>query len=322
MSPVPSVSEAQLVELGRLLRDRRRRVGYSMRRLAAETGVSASYIGSLEAASNPATGRPAAPSLRTLTPLLETLSLEIPEVLREIGISEAPVAHREHTLLYVLGRRPEDVVPHVRELTGQSVTQWVLIPDWRETGPSRMTEHAACSVHRIRWALGAEPYPDRHLRPDRIIDALERELDAIKSQIAVSDSVGLVIADCSAVMRSVDNPESEVEFESVWAERTSRVFGQVLGRTPAATVCVYFHDDIEALGLDIDALASALTLLRTHDTVGVLDEDNQVRTGTAATTMLLHELKPRGVSSRAWRELSAAAAASLARPDAAAAQGN
>lgn len=301
----PSPSPAGLVELGRRLRARRRRLGLSVRGVAAAAGLSPSYVSALEAARNPTTGRPAAPSLRVLTAVAGALSLPAAELLDLAGPLTASLAacDHDHRLLYVRRPRPAPVIEAIDELYGDAVRRWLHIPDPREPVPDGRTD----AVIAWPWPLGADPYPDRALEPARISAALRRGLERAAPELG-DEPAGIVIGDCSAVMRWVVNPEDEIAFEARWAGEVSSIFAEVLGRPPAANVCVYHRDDLEALMPRIDAVGTAMTLLRHHDSIAMLDAAGTIRTGPAAAAAVLGDARPVGVSTHAWTQVAEAVA--------------
>ena len=63
------------------------------------------------------------------------------------------------------------------------------------------------------------------------------------------------------------NPESEVDFETGWAELSGDVMKRVFGRAPVANVCVYDHSDIESLSARIDVLDTLMRLFSSHSNV-------------------------------------------------------
>ncbi|UGS35620.1 helix-turn-helix domain-containing protein [Capillimicrobium parvum] len=296
--------------IGERIRARREQLGLSMRAVARAAGVSPSYLGSIESGRNPATGRAPLPSVRVLVRLADALELELDGLLAAVGVG-APPAGAAHTLLYVMAPRPLNVVEHLVRLHGDTTERWILIPDPREPAPSAADDRV---LLRCSWPVGADPYPDRMLDPQRVVNALDRELRAAAAR-AGSARVGLAIADCSAVMRWVTNPETEIAFESRWVEDVERGFAATLGRSPTANVCVYHHDDIEALALQVDPLGIGLALLRAHTTIAVVDRTGRLRAGAPAAELMLTALKPAGVSTETWADLCAAASVGLvARP--------
>jgi transcriptional regulator with XRE-family HTH domain len=293
------------VTLGRLLRARRDELGRSLRAVARDAHVSASYLGAIELERNPATGRPPQPSLRVLAALARALDLDLAAVTAAAGAGSLPGGEGVHALLYVLQKRPAAVVEQVARVHA-TTQRWVYVPDPRESPPAVSEERVAL---RCRWPLGDDPYPDRILDPARVLRALERALRDGSGDLG--SGVGLIIADCSAVMRWVRNPEAEVTFEAHWADDAERVFRDVLGRPPTANVCVYHHDDIEALAPQVDPLGVALALLRTHSAVAAVGLDGDLRTGAEAARTILASVRPGGVGTATWEDLCAAAARGL-----------
>lgn len=111
-------------------------------------------------------------------------------------------------------------------------------------------------------------------------------------------------------MRWVENPEDEVDYEDVWDAEVTAAVEATLGQPATATVCVYHHADLETLAHHLDLLAVMVKLLRTHDNVVTVAED-ELHVGCRAATAMLVSAKPPGVSTRAWRELARAAAEGL-----------
>jgi transcriptional regulator with XRE-family HTH domain len=292
--------------LASLLRARRTELGRSLRAVARDARISPSYLGAIELGRNPATGRPPQPSLRVLGALARARDLELATLTAAAGAGAPPGEEGAHALLYVLQRRPAPVLEQVARLHAATTRRWVYVPDPREAPVGASDERVAL---RCRWPLGEDPYPDRTLDPARVLRALEGALRAGGEDIDAE--VGLVIADCSAVMRWVRNPEAEIAFEAHWAEDAERVFRDALGRPPTANVCVYHHDDIEALAPQVDPLGVALALLRTHTDVAAVGLDGGLRTGAEAAREILASVRPAGVGTATWAELCSAAARGL-----------
>ena len=161
------------------------------------------------------------------------------------------------------------------------------------------------------WPFGSDPYPNEYLEPARILASLEQELRKSARRVKPKRP-GLVIADCSTVMRWVVNPECEVDFESQWSDLSGDVVKKVYGHAPVANVCVYDHGDIESLSSRLDVLDTILQLFTSHTSVVALDSENRIHHGPSAVAAILRECKPAGVTSAAWRSLTSAAAATLA----------
>ena len=80
MATVPAAAGESL--LGTEVRDRRTRLGLSVRALAKHAGVSPAYITAIETAHNPSTGRPPVPSLAIVTRLAAALGLDLETLAR------------------------------------------------------------------------------------------------------------------------------------------------------------------------------------------------------------------------------------------------
>lgn len=298
--------EQTLLSFGRRVRERRRARRLSVRALARAAEISPSYLSSIEAGRNPTTGRPPEPSVMVVERIARHLGLEIADLSPTATAGEA-CGHQDHVLLYALGPR-DGVLEALRERFAARVDVWLYIADPRDD-PAALPR--AADVIAWRWTFGSDPYPDEFLVPSRIAVALEREVRRHEARLA-GRRVGLVIADCSAVMKWMVNPESEIDFEPQWAERATSVVREVSGGPPSVNVCVYQHRDIEALSAKIDTLDSLLRLIASHGMVLVSDTKGVVLAGPPAVQAALQECRPPGIAASTWRTLAAAAAAGLA----------
>jgi transcriptional regulator with XRE-family HTH domain len=303
---VLAIDERKLVDFGRSIRERRRQMRLSVRALAEMTGVSASYISAIETARNSTTGRAPEPSIGVADRLLKALELPPTHFVTLCERDDDGADACNHLLLYRLGVRRGHLKAILDQLFDGSVDQWFCIAD------PRSAPEGAADMISWQWAFGANPYPNDYLEPARILEALELELRKYADRVNSRRS-GLVIADCSTVMRWVVNPESEVDFETHWAELSGGVMRRVFGQLPVANVCVYDHSDIESLSSRIDVLDALMRLFSSHTNVAAIDSENQIQTGPAAIAAILRECRPGGVSSTAWRSLTSAAAVTFAR---------
>ncbi|MGI9186682.1 MAG: hypothetical protein ACR2J9_04040, partial [Gaiellales bacterium] len=218
--------------------------------------------------------------------------------------SRSPAA-APHVLLYCVDETGP-LFATVDDAFGADVDHWIYIADPRHAEIAPAGRATICT-----WALGTFPYADSHLEPQDILVALEREVANVAKDLE-GQRVGLAIMDCSAVMRFVQNAADEVAFEHEWHDGVHRIWRTHLQSEPAVDVCGYRHADVEALGLTIDQLGTALTLISTHDRVVVAESGDATITGRAAIRRILAEARPSGVSASAWREMTRAAAESLA----------
>ena len=293
-----------LEAFGHDVRDRRRELGLSVRALAARAGVSPAYVSAIERGRNPATGRPAVPSVAVLVGLAAALELGVARLLDSLRLPGTSAAG--HVLLYSFDDRACPLEAS-EGLFGDRVDHWLCIADPRGEEPALPGGRATVR----QWQLGKFPYDGPRLVPDQLVAALELEVREL-ARVHAGRRVGLLIADCSAVMRRVQNAEAEVALERRWDSEVHRIWAEHLHCPPAVDVCAYRHADVEALGLSIDQLATALELVRQHDLVILLGGDGPL-TGLPAIRRTLERARPPGVGAGAWRELAAAAAPGLAR---------
>lgn len=293
--------------LGGELRDRRQQLGLSVRALAHRAGISPAYVSAIETGHNPSTGRPPVPSAAILSRIADALALDVQRLIRAASApAEAAEALPEHVLLYSFDEQPAALLPLIDELFGSAVDHWLYIADPRGEPPGPTPRATIC-----RWNLGEYPYATPHLDPADIVKALESQVQALATTHA-GRRVGIAITDCSAVMRYVQNADAEVGLESTWHDHVDRIWVTHLGARAAIDVCAYRHDDIEALGLTIDQLGTALDLITNHDRVVVVSADRNVATGASAIRRLLQPACPPGTSARSWASLTDAAAGTLA----------
>jgi transcriptional regulator with XRE-family HTH domain len=294
-----------LDRFGREIRDRRRELRLSIRALAQRAGVSPAYISAIEAARNPSTGRPPVPSVHVVTRLAAALELDVQRLIRAVGGGPHPPV--EHVLLYCVDAPHQSLLPAIDRLFGETVDHWLYIADPRHPEGKLPNQRATI----CRWSLGAYPYSTTRLDPAALVDALEREVSGL-AEAHSGRRVGLVIADCSAVMRYVQNAAVEVELEHTWHEHVRRIWTRHLHGPPAIDICAYRHDDIDALGVTIDQLATALDLVTNHEQVIVLTGNDDVTTGAPAIRRILQHARPPGIGTTAWHDLTDAASEALA----------
>lgn len=289
-------------QLGLRVRERRAALGLSARGLAARAGISPAYVSAIESARNPSTGRPPTLSVAIARRLADALEFDVSAL---IGSVSSPGDHAAHVLAYVLASPPGGVVDALDATYGHAVDHWLHIVD-----PRSSTEVASERVTIRRFALGFCPYATPDLDASALEAALDHEVAALAPSLR-GRRVGLVIADCSAVMRFLYDASAAVAMEAIWHDLVTRIWQHRLGAPPAADVCAYLHEDIVALGLTIDQLQTALDLVSRHDTV-MLIQDRQTLSGAAAIQRILNAARPSGASPVAWEQLSAAAASTLA----------
>ena len=296
--------DARLIEFGRQIREHRKSLRISIRKLAEDSGVSPSYVSAIECGKNPATGRPPEPSMSVVERLTKALGNPNTVFNSKTSVHSSVCGSKcdqNHSLIYRLDDNRGDLASILNNAFGNQVDQWVCIEDPRQSLSSDE------NFISWQWPFGEFPYPDNFLVVERIEEALEDEIERIASQIT-KQNYGVVIADCSAVMRWMVNPDAEVEYEDRWIERSTEIFKRLIGRAPIVNACVYSHRDLEALSNNIDVLNIILNLFSAHSHNITVDHSGKVLSGEAAVSAVLAESRPDGVSSGAWRQMSHATA--------------
>ncbi|MBM3585631.1 MAG: helix-turn-helix domain-containing protein [Alphaproteobacteria bacterium] len=297
------------VAFGRLVRERRLAQGLSVRAAAAAARLSPSYLVAIEAARNPSTGGAPRPSVAVLRRLARALGLPAEGM---HGVMPGMIdAGPGHVLLYRFDDGPALGAPALESLAPGRVDQWLYIADPRYPDPAPGGDG---DTLLWSWPFGAPPYAEAFLVPERIIEALRSRAAALAARVRPGARLGLIIDDCSAVMRRVINPETEVLLEATWVERASAALAAAIGRLPVVLVCAYRHDDIEALAGQIDVLDTVVRLIGAHADVVTLDADGGLHAGARAIEGLLVSCRPAGAASGTWRRIAAAAARGLAEP--------
>lgn len=292
---------------GQLIRARRTSQRLSVREVARRAGLSPAYVSALELGRKSTAGRPSSPSLRVINGLAAALELDPARLMDELAT--AVHTHGGHALLYCVGPAAMPTLELVERLYGEHVDRWLYIADPRDSvsaSPARDPRARIC-----RWRLGEFPYPERTLETDNVVAALETEAARLRPADP-ADRIGIAIADNSAVMRWMHNADAEVQLEEMWDDHVNRIWRQQFGAEPAVNVCAYWHEDVETVGHAIDQVGTMLTLVRTHDTVTLIDEDGMVLSGSSAIRRMLEQVKPSGVTASSWAQLTDAASSALA----------
>ena len=289
-------------QVGAEVRERRRQLGLSVRALAARASISPAYVSAIETSHNPSTGRAPALGLAIARRLAEALGVDVTTL---IGQPEPPRGLGEHVLVYITSASTTSVVTALDLRYRADVDHWLHIVDPRSRGLRSGSRVTAC-----RFPLGSSPYATRELDPDALIAAVDREVARLAPAWR-GRRVGLLVEDCSAVMRYLSDASTEVALEARWHDAVCRIWRTRLGAPPPVDVCAYRCADLEALGLTIGQLGTALDLIERHDEVLLIDEHEVLR-GAPAIKRILMDVRPSGTSRGPWEQLSAAAAQTLA----------
>lgn len=292
--------------LGGIVRRRREQAGLSLREMARRAGISLSYLIAIENGRNPTTGRSPQPSPRVLAGIARALDLDMETLLAALGGADPSSA--THLLLYQMGRVRSPLAAS-RRLFGGAADSWIDIVDPHDPTPAPPS--AADDAWHVPGPLGVGP-------PERARFDAERALGALADVLADApisfrtSRVGIVFGANPSAMRSTENPGSILEAESTWELDVAMRFHATLGRAPVANVCVYRDIDIQELAPRLDALATVVSLMRSHPQIAVEEDDGRVVVGAAAIETILSGVRPTGVNDATWDALVRAAASGFA----------
>jgi transcriptional regulator with XRE-family HTH domain len=292
--------------LGNLVERRRDELGLSMREAARRIGISPAYLLAIEHGRNPSTGRPPVPSASVLVRIAGALDVD-PATL--LAASEARTPSSSHVLLYQTGSGHRSPLDAARSLCASRVDAWIEIVDPRRPGDDASRPDDVLS-RRTQPLLsphsGAGGFEvDRILGP--LAETAELRLTSRPQRL------GVIFGASSAVLRSVENPQTLLASEKTWERDVGDVFRVASGDAPRASVCVYRETDLQELAPRLDPLSTVLSLIRSHPVVAVHRDDGVVTTGPAAIETIVLGASPSGVSSETWQLLSRAAAVGLSR---------
>ena len=165
-------------------------------------------------------------------------------------------------------------------------TQWVLAGS--SASRHRATRRPHRSIHLRRYGSGGYD-------PTAIAAALNRELAALCAE-KPEETIGLVFADTSEVMASLDDPTPLIDFEREWADVAAGAAWSA-GTHAIWNVCVY---QVGALRDLAHPVATSLDLISHHDDVWVSTGCRFVH-GRAGRLRMLHHMKPSGTAASVWR---------------------
>jgi len=276
---VPSNWEFDATAFADAIATARTRLGWSTRELSRRAGISQPYVVALERPRDSGAARTPTPAIDVVARLADALGLTLP------GLVETALRRSSKHVLLVLDNNHRHPLSHVRELSGDTTSDWV----WASSQPGDRPRAAAHRIDLRRNSPG-------DYRPDEIEQALRSELASL-THGTPGLRLGLVFPETSKVMTSIDDPSTVLEFERGWGDVVSRAAADT-GSHASWNVCVY---DIAALrGLD-EPVQSTLDLFRNHDTVWSAGRDRS-STGRTAAMHVLERLRPVGTDPRTWSD--------------------
>lgn len=253
----------------------RRDNGWSTRELARRARVSQSYIVALERGSE---GGPT-PTVEVLAGLAAALRLD-PKLLLERSLRQA----QRHVLL-VIDHPALPPLEIVRLASGEPDLSWIWAAS--STAGRRGGSGAATFIDLRRNEAG--PYV-----PDRIEQALAAELQAARRELPDSE-LGIVFAETSRALASIDDPSTLLEFECRWDDAVAVALRQV-GQRARWNVCVYEAGDLRRLD---DPVGTVVQLCHSHHEMWYAHRGN-LESGLAGATAALHSMRPRDTAISTW----------------------
>ena len=169
----------------------RQRLGWSTRELARRSGLSQPYIVALERARSAERAPGPTPTVDVVVRLASALGLDAVALftagLRPVG---------RHVFMVVDESSPATIL-QARRASNSTTMQWISVGSPIDSAPRRATELLAIQLRRTI---------DGHYHPQAVAESLTAELHALSNEIGGAD-IGIVFADTSKVMTSLDDPD-------------------------------------------------------------------------------------------------------------------
>ncbi len=264
--------------LARALSNGRAAAGLSTRELSRRAGISQSYVVALERSRDSAAERTPTPTVDVVARLAEAMGVE-PHALYASSLRRTG----QHVLLVVDGRASSPL-RLAQRATGDHSVQWLIA-----ASTNHLAHHPATPRVDLRRD-GRSTYD-----PAAITAALRDELQAIRPDVE-GRQLGLVFAETSAVMSTLDDPDTVIQFEHIW-DQVVRSAAAEAGAHAAWNVCVY---ELEALRRLADPVDATLDLMRSHHTV-YNTRRSRITSGFQAALQILEHLRPDTESRSDWR---------------------
>ena len=261
----------------------------STRLLSARAGLSQSYVVALERSRSAASRRATSPTptVEVLARIADALGIEPGELLR------SALRRRGRHVLLVVDDHHRSSLDRARNAAGRLAGVGV-VDEWVWAGSTADGDAGVEHPHRRIDLRRSGARGSRHYDPRAIRRSLRDELGSFGNQLEGA-ALGLVFAETSDVITSLDSPDVLLEFEHQWSDTVTAAADRV-GAHAVVNVCVYDPAGLATLPAPIEA---ALSLLRSHDEVWGARGD-EVFTGDEAAVHLLMWLRPPDVDRRAW----------------------
>lgn len=257
----------------------RARLHFSSRELSRRAGISQAYVVALERSRNHNRLGGPNPTVDVIARLAHALQID------PMSLFAVAVRHAGRHVLLVVDDDRRSPLAHAQDAASSAVQTWVLASSSPANDNPRADAHRSISLRRRT---------NQAYDTSMVDSSLESELRRLGPAIQ-GQQLGLVFAETSDIMLSLDDPRTILSFEHRWADVVRRAATKA-GATAAFNVCVYERAALTALGDSVDA---TLDLMRSHDTVWLARRDRVIE-GKPAARQILERLRPPTVSKTAW----------------------
>lgn len=274
----------------RTIAARRAELGLSTREVSRRAAISQAYVVALERARVDDGQRTPTPTVDVLARLAEALETA-PDHLLRLAIRRTG----QHVLLLVDGDDRRSPLAAAQRVTGDDI-DWVWASSSAADHRADRLAHHHIDLRRTRTSA---------YEPTAIARSLRTELEGLVADIE-GCQLGIVFAETSAVMASLDDPNVIIEFEHAWDDVVTDAAHHA-GAHAAWNICVYELPAVQGLPEPVTAMAD---LMRSHDTVWY-SRRTTVLTGASAALGAFERLRPEGVRRADWDVTARAIVAEL-----------
>ena len=264
----------------RALIDGRKRLGLSTRELAGHAGISQSYVVALERSRFGSNQHGPTPTIDVAARLARALGID------PIELFNASLRHVGRHILFVADNARSDALEHVRRIADPTADMWILAAVNRD---DTVADVRRISVHPTPTVSYDIKQVSRNLA-----DELKR-LNESGSELPAGQRLGLIFTEIDVALTTAINPDAVIAAEDQWPNDVAEA-AAAIGSSVEWNICVYQIDSIRRLP---NPLSSALSLLRSHDTVWA-GRKTGIAIGRDGARHLLTSLRPATSTKARW----------------------